>query len=437
MRVWLPDRPGALGPGGEPHRRACAATSSASRSSSGAPAGPSTNWSSPCPKTACVDLLGRRDQPGRRRRRRGRAHPVAPTADDPGLTVLATAARLVGGAEPTRRAARRAVRARWSEPSSATGPVALDARATPWPRGSHGRRARRRRGWRRSSQGSHATSAPTACEQAGPDDVAWADPRPRAGWRWSSAAAAGRSAAGSGASWPRLARIADAGSRRCAPSACSRASRGPRSSAGASATAGPAARPLDGALPLRVGGVGERPIGVGLERRVELPLRGDVVERRPTRPRPGRPGRRRRAPSSPGCGGRLHGARRADRPAAAAAGPSPTRRRRRAASVTVAPAAAAMASTTSRVWYAIASTTARARWARVVPRRDADDRAAGVRVPPRAAEAGERRHHVRRRRCRRPTRPAAPISAAAAMMPRPSRSHWTAAPVTKMAPSRA
>ena len=27
-----------------------------------------------------------------------------------------------------------------------------------------------------------------------------------------------------------------------------------------------------------------------------------------------------------------------------------------------------MASTTSRVWYAIASTTARARWARVVPR---------------------------------------------------------------------
>ena len=32
------------------------------------------------------------------------------------------------------------------------------------------------------------------------------------------------------------------------------------------------------------------------------------------------------------------------------------------------PAAEAMASTTSRVWKAIASTTARARWARVVPR---------------------------------------------------------------------
>ena len=42
-------------------------------------------------------------------------------------------------------------------------------------------------------------------------------------------------------------------------------------------------------------------------------------------------------------------------------------RRRPGAPVTSRPAAPVMASTTSRVWYAIASTTARARWAPVVP----------------------------------------------------------------------
>ena len=72
----------------------------------------------------------------------------------------------------------------------------------------------------------------------------------------------------------------------------------------------------------------------------------------------------------------------------------------------------AIASTTSRVWYAIASTTARAMWAVSCPARDADDRAAGVRVPPRAAEAGERRHDVRRRRCRSRDSASGPISAA-------------------------
>ena len=53
-----------------------------------------------------------------------------------------------------------------------------------------------------------------------------------------------------------------------------------------------------------------------------------------------------------------------------------------------------IASTTSAVWNAIASTTARARCARVGAARDADDRAARVRVPPRRAEPGERGHDV-------------------------------------------
>ena len=66
-----------------------------------------------------------------------------------------------------------------------------------------------------------------------------------------------------------------------------------------------------------------------------------------------------------------------------------------------------------------------------------DEGAPGVGVPPRAAEPGEGRAPGRRRRCRRPSSASGPISAASAMMPSPSRSHWTAAPVTKMAPSRA
>ena len=53
-------------------------------------------------------------------------------------------------------------------------------------------------------------------------------------------------------------------------------------------------------------------------------------------------------------------------------------------SATVRPDAAVIASTTSRVWNAIDSTTARARWARADAAGEPDDRAAGVRVPPRA-----------------------------------------------------
>ena len=68
---------------------------------------------------------------------------------------------------------------------------------------------------------------------------------------------------------------------------------------------------------------------------------------------------------------------------------------------------------------------------------DAGERAAGVRIPPGAAEAGEGGHEHTPRRCRARTPPAGRPRRRGAMSPSPSRSHWTAAPVTKMAPSRA
>src|ERR1700694_2286816 len=105
-------------------------------------------------------------------------------------------------------------------------------------------------------------------------------------------------------------------------------------------------------------------------------------------------------------------------------------------SVSGLPVSRSMASTTSLVWYAIASTAARTRWARLEPR------VSPVMVPraygsqwgaPRPVNAGTRN-----------TPPASgtdegsgPASDALAMMPRPSRSHCRAAPVTKIAPSSA
>ena len=92
VRVWLPDRPGAWARW--PAASApCGATSSASRSSSGAAAGPSTSWSSPCPtrpgrpaghRDHQVDGVDVEDVPCSRSDRH-----------DPGLTRLETAARLV------------------------------------------------------------------------------------------------------------------------------------------------------------------------------------------------------------------------------------------------------------------------------------------------------------------------------------------------------
>ena len=62
--------------------------------------------------------------------------------------------------------------------------------------------------------------------------------------------------------------------------------------------------------------------------------------------------------------------------------------------------------------------------------------AAGVRVPVGRAEAGERRHEDDAAGVG-DGRGEASISAAEPMIRRPSRSHCTAAPVTKIAPSSA
>src|SRR3954468_13131894 len=100
------------------------------------------------------------------------------------------------------------------------------------------------------------------------------------------------------------------------------------------------------------------------------------------------------------------------------------------------PDASLIASTTSRVEYTIDSTTARVRCARPVPRvmPTIVPRAYGSQYgDPRPVNAGTH------------TTPSVsstdaasgPASAAFVMMPRPSRSHWIAAPVTKIAPSYA
>ena len=95
-----------------------------------------------------------------------------------------------------------------------------------------------------------------------------------------------------------------------------------------------------------------------------------------------------------------------------------------------------MASTTSRVWNAIDSTTARARWALVVPR-----------VMPTSVPRAYGSHHGLPRPVKAGTKytpsvvstdaASGPTSWRSAMMPSPSRSHWMAEPVEKMAPSSA
>ncbi len=95
-----------------------------------------------------------------------------------------------------------------------------------------------------------------------------------------------------------------------------------------------------------------------------------------------------------------------------------------------------MAVTTSRVWYAIDSTVARARWARVVPL-----------VTPSTAPRARGSHHGDPRPVKAGTRTTPPVSstdsasgphsAASSSTPRPSRNHCTADPVEKIAPSSA
>ncbi len=96
----------------------------------------------------------------------------------------------------------------------------------------------------------------------------------------------------------------------------------------------------------------------------------------------------------------------------------------------------AIASTASRTWYAIDSTTARARWARVTPRvmPTTTPRAygshQGVPSPVKAGTTNVPLESVT-------DAASGPISAELSMRPSPSRSHCTAAPVTKIEPSRA
>ncbi len=97
-------------------------------------------------------------------------------------------------------------------------------------------------------------------------------------------------------------------------------------------------------------------------------------------------------------------------------------------------AAAVMASTTSAVCHAIASTAARTRCARVVPR-----------VRPKTAPRAYGSNHGEPSPVNAGTNTtpsgsstlaaSGPASDDASMMPRPSRSHCTAAPVTKIDPS--
>ena len=98
--------------------------------------------------------------------------------------------------------------------------------------------------------------------------------------------------------------------------------------------------------------------------------------------------------------------------------------------------AAAMASVMSRTWKAIASTQARASWARPAPR-----------VSPVTMPRARGSHHGLPRPVRAGTKVTPPLSgteaasgptsAAVEMMPSPSRSHWIAAPETKADPSSA
>ena len=69
--------------------------------------------------------------------------------------------------------------------------------------------------------------------------------------------------------------------------------------------------------------------------------------------------------------------------------------------------------------------------------RDADDRAARVRVPVRRAEAGERRHEVDAAGVGDARGERLDLRRASRIMPSPSRSHCTTAPAMKTLPSSA
>ena len=188
---------------------------------------------------------------------------------------------------------------------------------------------------------------------------------------------------------------------------------------------------LDGVDPAGVRGVGAVAVVGRGERAVQLP---GLAERRRSSPR--RRCRARRGTPRPGRWSRPAAAarrvRRSGRPGSGRAGRWPRRRRRPRSA-----ASRGMVSRTSRTSNAIASRVARTMCARVVPRVRPMIRPAGVRVPVRRAEPGQRRHEHHAVGRDGTVAAIASVSAAEPTICRPSRSHCTAAPVTKIAPSSA
>ena len=155
----------------------------------------------------------------------------------------------------------------------------------------------------------------------------------------------------------------------------------------------PVARALHGLRPAPHPRIGLVARHRRLEAPIDLPDRRDLRRRRPeadAESREIRRAERRRLGDSAAA----RPARRAGRPGTASAGRWPSRRHRRAVRRSGCAASFCMATSTSALWKAIASSAARAMCARVVPRVRPDDRAARVGVPVRAAEAGERGHEI-------------------------------------------
>ena len=194
---------------------------------------------------------------------------------------------------------------------------------------------------------------------------------------------------------------------------------------------GPALGALDGVDPARVRGVGRLAVAGGLEARGRAARSRGGRRWSPTRRCRGRRGTPRRGRwSRPARAARR--VRRSGRPGSGRAGRWRRRRRRPAARR----ASAGIVSSTSRTSNAIASSVARTMWARVVPRVRPmiRPRACGSQCgAPRPVSAGTK------------TTPSedgavaaiASVSAAEPTICSPSRSHCTAAPVTKIAPSSA
>ena len=203
VRVWVPDRPGALGQVASrigAVRGDVVGIEILERGAGRA----IDELVVALPEPGLVDLLVSRDRPGRRRRRGGRALPLA-TPTTRGLLALASAAQLVER-RTCRPCSRCCARPR-STTSSATGRWS----STLEPAESvveHRRRARRCAGSRRSwPAAATSTSPPRATARP----TTWCGAACHAAsWRWPPGARAARSAGGSGVSWPPSTRIADA-----------------------------------------------------------------------------------------------------------------------------------------------------------------------------------------------------------------------------------